>query len=101
MWVEGTCEFHKRADRKTDRHYFPSFPLPSTQSDPSRRLGRTQGGAAAIIKHQWFSGFDWDVLLDRTMKTPYAPKVGALDSLGSREDGVDSAKDSSWEPVFD
>jgi serine/threonine protein kinase len=69
--------------------------------DPSRRLGRTQGGAAAIIKHQWFSGFDWDALLDRTMKTPYAPKVGALDSLGSREYDVDSAKDSSWEPVFD
>jgi hypothetical protein len=29
----------------------------------SKRLGNGKGGCAGIIKHKWFSGFDWDGLL--------------------------------------
>ncbi|KAL7543921.1 hypothetical protein ACHAXR_013300 [Thalassiosira sp. AJA248-18] len=69
--------------------------------EQSKRLGRTQGGAAEIIKHQWFSGFDWSALLDKTMTVPSKPKIGNLESLGRRDHGVARALDSDWTPVFD
>mmetsp|Transcript_37602 Transcript_37602/g.80214 ORF Transcript_37602/g.80214 Transcript_37602/m.80214 type:complete len:678 (+) Transcript_37602:178-2211(+) len=68
--------------------------------EQSKRLGRTQGGAAEIIKHQWFSGFDWDGLLGKTMKVPSKPKVGNLEKLGKRDHQTASVPDSSWNPVF-
>ena len=41
----------------------------------SKRLGRTKGGAGAIMKHNWYSGFDWDALLEKRMKVPILPRV--------------------------
>ncbi len=41
----------------------------------SKRLGRTKGGTAAVMKHKWFSGFDWDTLMNKTMNVPIQPKV--------------------------
>jgi serine/threonine protein kinase len=41
----------------------------------SKRLGRTKGGTAAVMKHKWFSGFDWDTLMNKTMTVPIKPKV--------------------------
>ncbi len=41
----------------------------------SKRLGRTKGGVSAIMKHKWFSGFDWDALLNKTMDVPIRPTV--------------------------
>ena len=41
----------------------------------SKRLGRTRGGTSAVMKHKWFSGFDWDALLGKRMKVPIAPKI--------------------------
>ena len=69
--------------------------------EQSRRLGRTQGGADEIMKHQWFSGFDWDALLGKTMKVPFKPNVGKLENLGTRDNQVARVPDSSWNPVFD
>eukprot|EP00581_Thalassiosira_minuscula_P019356 CAMPEP_0183713350 /NCGR_PEP_ID=MMETSP0737-20130205/8209_1 /TAXON_ID=385413 /ORGANISM="Thalassiosira miniscula, Strain CCMP1093" /LENGTH=673 /DNA_ID=CAMNT_0025942117 /DNA_START=80 /DNA_END=2101 /DNA_ORIENTATION=+ len=68
-------------------------------TEQSKRLGRTQGGAEEIMKHQWFSGFDWNALLDKTLKVPYKPSVGKMENLGSRDHGS-SAPDSEWNPVF-
>lgn len=41
----------------------------------SKRLGRTKGGTATIIKHKWFSGFNWDALLNKKMEVPILPKL--------------------------
>lgn len=42
----------------------------------SKRLGRTKGGTAAVMKHKWFSGFDWDALMNKSMTTvPIKPNV--------------------------
>lgn len=58
----------------------------------SKRLGRTKGGTAAVMKHKWFSGFDWDALMNKTMHVPIKPKVkhpedmSNFDSYPSEED---------------
>ncbi|CAM9504623.1 unnamed protein product [Chrysoparadoxa australica] len=44
----------------------------------SKRLGRTKGGAANVMKHKWYSGFDWDGLTQRTITPPIVPKVSQL-----------------------
>jgi len=42
----------------------------------SKRLGRTKGGAKVVMKHKWFSGFDWVALLGKKMKeVPILPKI--------------------------
>eukprot|EP00586_Coscinodiscus_wailesii_P010441 CAMPEP_0172503214 /NCGR_PEP_ID=MMETSP1066-20121228/167296_1 /TAXON_ID=671091 /ORGANISM="Coscinodiscus wailesii, Strain CCMP2513" /LENGTH=689 /DNA_ID=CAMNT_0013278855 /DNA_START=128 /DNA_END=2194 /DNA_ORIENTATION=+ len=47
----------------------------------SKRLGRTRGGTGAVMKHKWYSGFDWDGLMSRTLTVPMKPKVqNALDA---------------------
>lgn len=47
----------------------------------NKRLGRTKGGTAGVMKHKWFSGFDWDALLNKTMEVPISPIVkNPLDS---------------------
>jgi len=43
----------------------------------SKRLGRTRGGTAAVMKHKWFSGFDWDALLKKKLKVPIKPKLSS------------------------
>jgi len=65
-----------------------------------KRLGRTQGGAAEIIKHPWFSGFDWDSLLAKKMPVPWKPSVGDLEKLGKKDYQTANAPDSSWNPEF-
>jgi len=67
----------------------------------SKRLGRTQGGANEIIKHQWFSGFDWDSLLGKTMEVPFKPQVGNLENLGKKDQREERVPTSNWTPVFD
>lgn len=70
--------------------------------DQSKRLGRIQGGGEAVMKHQWFTGFDWDSLLNKTMPVPYTPKLGSLENLGSKDDGPPTlAPDSTWNPVME
>lgn len=69
--------------------------------EQSKRLGRTQGGAGEIAKHQWFSGFDWEGLKKKEVTPPWKPNVGDLEKLGSKDNGIDRAPDSPWNPVFD
>ena len=69
--------------------------------EQSKRLGRTKGGANEIIKHPWFSGFDWGSLLDKSMRVPWTPKLGNLESLGKKDQRGGKAPASDWTPVFD
>eukprot|EP00804_Cyclotella_cryptica_P019212 CCRYP_006112-RE/>CCRYP_006112-RE protein AED:0.03 eAED:0.03 QI:3602/1/0.83/1/0.4/0/6/1380/93 len=41
----------------------------------SKRLGRTVGGATTVMCHAWYSGFDWDALMEYRMNVPYVPEV--------------------------
>lgn len=49
----------------------------------SKRLGRTKGGTAAVMKHKWFSGFDWDALMKKTMDVPIKPKVKNMEDISN------------------
>jgi hypothetical protein len=45
------------------------------QRKPAYRLGQGTSGAAAIKKHAWFNGFDWDAFGAKKLKAPYLPVV--------------------------
>ena len=49
----------------------------------SKRLGRTKGGTAAVMKHKWFSGFDWEALRDRKLQVPYKPTVRSAEDASN------------------
>lgn len=71
----------------------------------SKRLGRTRGGTGAVMKHKWFSGFDWDGLLAKQLDVPMKPKVkNALDASNFDaypEDDDPNAKECpEWLPVL-
>ena len=56
------------------------------------RLGYLKGGAADIVSHEWFSGFDWDGLLNMTMAPPWRPKFkSAEDTQFFEEDEEEEA----------
>eukprot|EP00804_Cyclotella_cryptica_P023469 CCRYP_012136-RA/>CCRYP_012136-RA protein AED:0.12 eAED:0.12 QI:0/0.5/0.33/1/0/0/3/104/673 len=90
-----------------------AFPMPSNFSKPladiickllveqNKRLGRTQGGCSAIMSHPWFSGFDWQALLTRTMVVPSKPKLGNLENLGKPDNKRICVAESNWNPIFD
>jgi len=72
--------------------------------DPSRRLGCMQDGTEGVMKHRWFSGFDWAGLLNRKVDDdiPYKPKVPKnIESIGNPDRGGDRAKSSKWNPVLE
>ena len=41
----------------------------------SKRMGRTRGGTSTVMKHKWFSGFNWDALLAKKLDVPIKPVV--------------------------
>ena len=60
------------------------------QIDPSKRLGRTQGGINKIKDHSWFSSFDWNALYKKDLLPPITPNKMEFnrlskDSLGDTE----------------
>lgn len=70
----------------------------------SKRLGRTKGGTTAVMKHKFFSGFDWDALMNKTMNVPIQPKVkhtedmSNFDSYPAENEEVRSCPE--WTPEF-
>lgn len=44
-------------------------------ADLTKRYGCLKGGADDIKKHKWFSGFDWEALLQRQLPAPIVPTV--------------------------
>lgn len=56
----------------------------------SKRLGRTVGGATTVMSHPWFTGFDWDALVNQKMRTPYLPEVRDPDDNSNAMDESES-----------
>jgi serine/threonine protein kinase len=66
--------------------------------DPSRRLGCLKGGIEDVMRHRFYSGFDWERLLKGTLPPPYVPKLpkGGIEKLGSRDLFGDGAQAVNW-----
>lgn len=70
----------------------------------SKRLGRTKGGASSVMKQKWFSGFDWNSLLERKLEVPLKPDVkdsedaSNFDEYPEEED--EFGKPTNWNPVL-
>ena len=45
------------------------------RSQQGKRLGNTRGGTAAVVKHKWFSSFDWAAIENGEAKAPYSPTI--------------------------
>jgi CRP-like cAMP-binding protein len=68
----------------------------------SKRLGNGKGGCTGIIKHKWFSGFDWEGLLNYGLSSPITVKVASAKDA-SNFDNYEDEDDNSpecldWEP---
>jgi len=70
------------------------------RSQQSKRLGNTRGGTAAVIKHKWFSSFDWVSLESGEMKPPYVPTVSSKDDMSNFDifDEGEVAPNCDWSP---
>ncbi|XP_050520049.1 cGMP-dependent protein kinase, isozyme 1-like isoform X2 [Daktulosphaira vitifoliae] len=43
--------------------------------DPTERLGYQKGGIQDVRRHEWFKGFDWSGLRNRTIVPPIVPHI--------------------------
>ncbi|CAM9531166.1 unnamed protein product [Ectocarpus fasciculatus] len=70
----------------------------------SKRLGKAAGGAGSVMKHKWYSGFDWEGLLKKQLEVPIAPKlVDPFDSSNFNPPGPDRAESApcpEWNPTL-
>ncbi|CAM9582066.1 unnamed protein product, partial [Scytosiphon promiscuus] len=70
----------------------------------SKRLGKAAGGAGSVMKHKWFSGFDWEGLLKKQLEVPIAPKLmDPFDASNFNPPGPDkgdSAPCPEWRPTL-
>lgn len=51
------------------------------RSQQGKRLGNTRGGTAAVVKHKWFSSFDWASIESGDAKAPYLPTIKGKDDV--------------------
>ena len=51
------------------------------RSQQGKRLGNTRGGTAAVVKHKWFSSFDWASIENGEAKAPYMPTIKSKDDV--------------------
>ena len=51
------------------------------RSQQGKRLGNTRGGTAAVVKHKWFSSFDWASIESGDAKAPYQPTIKGKDDV--------------------
>ena len=47
--------------------------------NPKKRLG-SKRGFIEVFEHPWFRDFDWVDLLERKIKAPYQPMMGAWEN---------------------
>jgi serine/threonine protein kinase len=68
----------------------------------AKRLGNMKNGVKDIIKHKWFSGFDWGGLLSKKLTPPIQPVIKAADDMSNfdeyPEDEVEVAECLEWDP---
>lgn len=74
--------------------------------NPKRRLGNLKNGIKDIMKHRWFSGFDWSGLINKKIKPPIQPEVknnldaSNFDFYQDDEYGEEDITESNWDPDF-
>jgi cGMP-dependent protein kinase len=56
------------------------------------------------MKQKWFSGFDWNSLLERKLEVPLKPDVKDCEDASNfdeyDEEGDDFGKPTGWNPVL-
>eukprot|EP00753_Platysulcus_tardus_P016257 PLAT5565.1.p1 GENE.PLAT5565.1~~PLAT5565.1.p1 ORF type:complete len:720 (-),score=419.53 PLAT5565.1:286-2445(-) len=72
---------------------------------PSKRLGNLRGGVRDILKHKWFTGFDWTELVEMRMRPPIVPVVKSKDDVSNfdrypEEDPLSVPECLEWDPEF-
>lgn len=55
------------------------------RSQQGKRLGNGRGGTSGIVKHKWFSSFDWAALEASEMKAPFKPTINTKDDVSNFE----------------
>lgn len=70
------------------------------RSQQGKRLGNTRGGTAAVVKHKWFSSFDWASLESGEMKAPHVPVINSKDDVTNFDkfDDGELPPPSDWNP---
>lgn len=68
------------------------------RSQQGKRLGNTRGGTAAVVKHKWFSSFDWASIESGEAKAPYMPTIKGKDDVTNFDqfDEGDAAVSTQW-----
>ena len=73
----------------------------TAQAVPIEALGNGKGGCTGVLKHKWFSGFDWDGLLNYQLPPPIPVTVkDPLDAsnFDAYEEEPDTLEESEWTP---
>jgi serine/threonine protein kinase len=70
------------------------------RSQQAKRLGNTRGGTASVVKHKWFSTFEWALLENGEAKPPHKPNVASRDDVANFDqfDEGDTPGTSEWTP---
>lgn len=70
------------------------------KSQQAKRLGNNKGGTAQVVKHKWFSSFDWAAIENGDMKAPYLPAVASKDDVTNFDhfDEAEAPGNSDWNP---
>ncbi|KAK7874096.1 hypothetical protein R5R35_004640 [Gryllus longicercus] len=75
------------------------------QTDRTKRFGNLKAGARDIKGHQWFAALDWDAVLNKMQKPPFAPKVAGDDDSSNFENFEDqplrSGAQNEYGEMFD
>lgn len=84
--------------RSTTQHLIKSL----LKTDPTRRLGCMNDGIDGVMRHRFYAGFDWQGLLDKTIDTPYKPKIPAnIEKIGRKDSAKDKTKPCNWNPTLE
>lgn len=62
------------------------------QKNPENRLGAGEEDAAEIKRHKFFQGVDWDALLAKKVKPPFAPTIKAAQDVSNFDKEFTSLK---------
>jgi tRNA A-37 threonylcarbamoyl transferase component Bud32 len=53
------------------------------RSQQAKRLGNTRGGTASVVKHKWFSTFEWALLESGEAKPPHKPNISSREDVAN------------------
>ena len=79
-------------------------------ADPTKRLGGGGDDGLELMRHPWFAGVDWDMILNKAIKPPFKPRLQSNTDVRyidetftkqgvgeSPESMADSLKGGMWE----